>query len=177
LDAGKSAGPAQPVLLAAVSRAHGLKGEVAIHRFNPESAVLIAGEPVWIEGQGIPSRWMQIEALKGDLLKFEGVADRTQAEALRGGQLAVDRSRLPEAEEGEAYLHDLLGYTVMDSTGRLLGRFEGLLVSGRSEYFVIKGVREVLLPSESSLLASVDRGQKTLQLTLEVDPEELDRQS
>jgi 16S rRNA processing protein RimM len=174
LGAGKAAGaePAQPVVLAVVTRAHGLKGEVAIHHFNPDSATLAPGGLVWLEGQEVTGRWIRIRTLHGDRLALEGVSDRTAAEALRGAELSVERSSLPVADPGEFYLHDLLGCEVIDAAGRHLGPLVGLQACGTGEYFVIKGAEDVWLPADAPIVAAVDLETATLHLNVEVDPED-----
>lgn len=48
--------------------------------------------------------------------------DRTAAEFLRGQTLLIPESALPELDEDEVYLHDMLGLSVvLDATGQKLG--------------------------------------------------------
>jgi len=162
----------KPVVLAVVTRAHGLKGEVAVHRFNPASAILATGELVWLEGRQLTGRWVRVSASRGDRLTFEGVSDRTQAEALRGAELSVERASLPVADPGEFYLHDLVGCEVIDAAGRHLGSLTGLQVAGTREYFVIKGTDDVWLPADAPIVAAVDLEAATLHLNVEVDSED-----
>jgi 16S rRNA processing protein RimM len=50
-------------------------------------------------------------------VRFEGVSDRSAAEALRGSLVEVDREALPPLEEGEYYHADLIGLRCGDSQG------------------------------------------------------------
>lgn len=56
---------------------------------------------------------------KGLLVKLEGVDDRDKAEALKGMRIVVPREELPELEEGEYYLCDLVGAEVVAPEGPL----------------------------------------------------------
>ncbi len=58
----------------------------------------------------------------GAVVRIEGIADRSAAEALRGSLVEVDRSALPPLEEGEYYHADLIGLACVDREGRALGR-------------------------------------------------------
>jgi 16S rRNA processing protein RimM len=58
---------------------------------------------------------------KGVVARITGVTDRTQAEALRGTELFVERHLLPAAAEGEFYHADLIGLTAADPEGQTLG--------------------------------------------------------
>ena len=58
---------------------------------------------------------------KAAVARFEGIADRSAAEALRGSLVEVDRSALPPLEEGEYYHADLIGLPAVDGEGRAIG--------------------------------------------------------
>jgi 16S rRNA processing protein RimM len=61
--------------------------------------------------------------VKGGLVaRAEEVATREQAEALRGLKLFIPRDILPEAEEDEFYVADLVGLDVETPEGEPLGR-------------------------------------------------------
>ncbi|ALM83748.1 ribosome maturation factor RimM [Bordetella sp. N] len=62
-----------------------------------------------------------------------GVADRDQAEVMRGMAIYASRSSFPEPEEGEFYWVDLIGCTLygeQDGAPILLGVVEGVLDNG-----------------------------------------------
>jgi 16S rRNA processing protein RimM len=58
---------------------------------------------------------------KTAIARFEGVSDRTAAEALRGSLIEIDRADLPPLEEGEYYHADLVGLPCVDEEGNALG--------------------------------------------------------
>ena len=60
-------------------------------------------------------------AKDGFIVRFDGVADRNAAEALRNVKLYVERDRLPAAEDGEFYLADLIGLAAVTPQGEPLG--------------------------------------------------------
>ena len=55
---------------------------------------------------------------KDAVARFEGIADRSAAEALRGSLVEVDRSALPPLDEGEYYHADLIGLPCVDRRRR-----------------------------------------------------------
>ena len=125
---------AHNVLLAAVIGAQGLKGEVKVKLFTatpdalPRYGVLHTGD----------GRKFTITAFRpakeGEaVIAFEGVRDRSAAEALRGTELFVERAALPETGEDEFYHADLIGLEVRDSEGRVLGKVSGLHNFGASD--------------------------------------------
>lgn len=61
-------------------------------------------------------------ATKGGVVgRAQEVTTREQAEALRGLKLHVPRDSLPEPDEDEFYLADLIGLTVETAAGEVLG--------------------------------------------------------
>ncbi|HJL15822.1 MAG TPA: ribosome maturation factor RimM [Sandaracinaceae bacterium LLY-WYZ-13_1] len=119
------------VPLGAVTRPHGVRGEVRVHRFNPDSTLLLERDTVWLRTDDAPARPMRIERarLHGELilLTFEGVRGREAAEALRGQQVCVPRAELPEPDEDEHYHVDLIGLAAVDPDGRALGEVADVL--------------------------------------------------
>lgn len=100
-----------------VARAHGVRGWVKAHVYWSGSEVLLEVGAVLVTLPGEVARWRDIEeARRADkvvLLKLLGVNDRDAAEALRGATLALPRDQLPALEDGEYYLCDLVGATVL----------------------------------------------------------------
>ena len=105
------------VALAAVAGAHGVKGEVRLKLFTDSAAGLAPYEKVYVGGT--ERRLLNVrDGGKAAIARFEGVADRSAAEALRGSLVEVDRSALPPLEEGEYYHSDLVGLDCVDRDPR-----------------------------------------------------------
>ena len=108
------------VALAAVAGAHGVKGEVRLKLFSDSAASLASHRNVYVGG--VERRLLGVrDAGTAAVARFEGIADRSVAEALRGQLVEVDRSALPPLEEGEYYHADLIGLPCVDSEGRVVG--------------------------------------------------------
>ena len=108
------------IALAAVAGAHGVKGEVRLKLFGDSVDSLARQESVF--AGGVERRLLFARSAgKGAVARFEGVEDRTAAEALRGTLIEIDRSALPPLEEGEYYHADLIGLPAVDSTGVAVG--------------------------------------------------------
>lgn len=108
------------VALAAVAGAHGVKGEVRLKLFSDSAASLARHQNVYVGGA---QRRLLLARDHGKtaVARFEGVADRTAAEALRGSLIEVDRAALPPLEEGEYYHADLVGLPCVDREGKAVG--------------------------------------------------------
>ena len=55
------------------------------------------------------------------MARFEGIEDRSAADALRGTLVEVERSALPPLEAGEYYHADLIGLPAADRDGNPVG--------------------------------------------------------
>ena len=113
--------PTERVALAAVAGAHGVKGEVRLKLFTDSVENLARHDRLLLAGK--QRRLLGIrEGGKVAVARFEGIADRSAAEALRGQLVEIDRSALPPLEEGEYYHADLIGLPCLDREERHLGR-------------------------------------------------------
>ena len=108
------------IALAAVAGAHGVKGELRLKLFTDGAASLSQHKRVFVGGAA--RRLVSIrDANKMAIARFEGVDDRSAAEALRGSLIEVDRDALPPLGEGEYYHADLIGLPCFDADGTPVG--------------------------------------------------------
>ncbi len=92
------------------------------------------------------------------ILKLGLSPDRNAAEALRGQWLFVSREEAMPLEEGEYYLHDIIGLEVWEGD-RHLGRVVEILEAraGANDVYVVRGDRgELLLPAVRQVILKVD---------------------
>ncbi|MEO7635242.1 MAG: ribosome maturation factor RimM [Sphingomicrobium sp.] len=108
------------VALAAVAGAHGIKGEVRLKLFSDSLDGLAAQKLVDVGGT--PLRLLAVRpASHGAVARFDGIADRGAAEALRGSLVEVDRAALPPLGDEEYYHADIIGLPCVDRAGTPLG--------------------------------------------------------
>ncbi len=110
----------RPVTLAAIVGAHGVTGELRLRLFGegPES---LRHYKTFSAG----ARTLTLKSIRpgpnGAVARFAEVADRNDAEALRGTELTVPRSALPPLEPGEYYHCDLIGLPCVSEAGEAIG--------------------------------------------------------
>ncbi len=110
----------KPVTLAAITGAHGVAGEVRLKLLGDGLEALKPHTS--FNGGALVLTKIRSDNKGGAIARFEGVADRTAAEKLRGTALTVTRDTLPALEEGEYYHADLMGLAVVTDTGEAVGR-------------------------------------------------------
>lgn len=104
-----------------VVKPHGIRGEVVVapvtnrhERFEPGSVHWLA--PGEAEGEGAQLQVRGARRHQGRwIVDYEGVADRTAAEGLRGAVLTGDP--IAVLDEGEMWVHELVGSRVVDVAG------------------------------------------------------------
>jgi 16S rRNA processing protein RimM len=116
---GRKAVPDKLIALAAVAGAHGVKGEVRLKLFSESADSLKRHERLHVGGAEL--RLLSVREGKMPVARFEGIDDRSAAEALRGQLVEVDRAALPPLAEGEYYHADLIGLPAASLDGKAVG--------------------------------------------------------
>ena len=146
------------IALAAVAGAHGIKGELRLKLLSDSAGSLERHENLLVGGAA--RRLLSIrDAGKTAVARFEGIADRAAAEALRGSIIEVDRSDLPPLEEGEYYYADLIGLPAVDAAGNKLGSVSAVENYGAGDLLEIEtgGGKRSLIPFKEGI-ADLEEG-------------------
>jgi 16S rRNA processing protein RimM len=88
--------------------------------------------------------------------KLAGVEDRDQAQALRGAEVRVLRSELPQRDDRDFYRADLIGCEVVNLDGVNLGVVQHFLESPAQVLMVVLGTQEYWIPAVPQHLRRVD---------------------
>lgn len=116
-----------------IGKAHGLRGEVVVtwitnlidERTQPGSRFRISG--------GGGEEWLTVSSSRPHqdrwLVRFDGVDDRTAADRLRGTTLEAE----PIDTEGEVFVHELVGKTLVDQHGTEHGSVAALIANPASD--------------------------------------------
>ncbi|MEW2488761.1 ribosome maturation factor RimM [Streptomyces sp. NPDC048411] len=150
------------LVVARIGRAHGIKGEVTVEvrtdepelRLGPGAVLTTdpaANGPLTIETGRVHSGRL--------LLRFEGVRDRTAAEALRNTLLIadVDPAELPEDPE-EFYDHQLIDLDVVLADGTGIGRITEISHLPSQDLFIVERPdgSEVMIPFVEEIVTEID---------------------
>jgi 16S rRNA processing protein RimM len=119
--------PPALILVGQVGGAFGVKGEVRITTFTAEPLSLLDYRDLRREdgAAGLTLVSGRV-AKKGLVVRAKEVATPEQADALRGLRLYVPREALPEPEEDEFYLTDLIGLEARDPSNAVIGRVKAV---------------------------------------------------
>jgi 16S rRNA processing protein RimM len=146
------------VVVGKVTKAHGLHGEVTVLPLTDNPDRFAPGGVVYLEdGRALSIRDSRDNGARL-LVTFQGVADRTAAEALRGSMLVVPESDLPELPEGTYWPHQLEGCEVVTASGRSLGTIADVVANRANDIWITAGPdgEEILVPAIRQVIAEVD---------------------
>jgi 16S rRNA processing protein RimM len=89
-------------------------------------------------------------------VKLSGVEDRDQAQALRGSQVCVPRSELPQRDDKDFYRADLIGCDVVNIDGVGLGVVQHFIETPAQVLMVVRGTQDFWIPAVPQHLRRVD---------------------
>ncbi|MFE6128661.1 ribosome maturation factor RimM [Streptomyces sp. NPDC056437] len=150
------------LVVARIGRAHGIKGEVTVEVRTDEPELrlgpgaVLATEPAAVGPLTIETGRVHSGRL---LLRFEGVRDRTAAEALRNTLLIadVDPEQMPE-EPDEYYDHQLMDLDVVLADGTEIGRITEISHLPSQDLFIVERAdgSEVMIPFVEEIVTGID---------------------
>ncbi len=141
-----------------VVRPFGVRGEVKVELMTDYPDQLGRLRTVYIGPEAIP--W-QVEGVRlhrgAALFKLSGCADRTDAEALRGALVQINRQEAVPLEKDEYYEHQIIGLTVVEQDDTYLGKITEVIHTGANEVIVVTGPEgELLLPFIEPVVLDID---------------------
>jgi 16S rRNA processing protein RimM len=115
------------ILVGRVAGAFGVKGEVRLSAYTARPEALLAYREL-LQKDGSPGlTLLSGRVQKDDLVaRAKEIATKEEADALRGLLLHVPREALPEPEEDEFYLTDLIGLSAVTPAGEALGKVKAV---------------------------------------------------
>lgn len=128
-----------------ISGAFGVRGWVKVYSFTEPRGNILEYSPLFLSRQG---EWMEIEVSgghlqgKGVVMGIANVTDRDQVQPLIGAELAIRKEQLEPADEDEFYWADLIGLSVENLDGEVLGTVDHLLETGANDVLVVKADKQ-----------------------------------
>jgi len=161
----------EPVFLAVgyLRRPHGLHGEILMDVLTDFPERLRIGKEIFV---GEEQKFYRISRVRWHdhqmLVSLEGVIDREQAGQFRNLMVYVRADSLPDLEKGEHYFHQLIGLSVVEKEGQLLGKLVEIIETGANDVYVVQTSKgdELLLPAIEDVILGIDleRGEVLVKL-------------
>jgi len=146
------------VAVGRIGRAHGVHGEVSVLILSDVAERFSVGAELRLED----GRRLIVAGARPHrdrlLVRFQGIDDRTQAEALQASLLVVPESASPRLPEGSWWDHQIEGCELVTDTGRSLGTVREVIHTAANDVWsaVDEAGTEKLIPVLADVLVEVD---------------------
>lgn len=157
--------------IATVLKSNGTDGELLIGFKGFSAQDIDTKEPVFIEFDGLPVPFfiLSIKPRGGKfLVRFNDVLDLGDAEELAGRDLFVPFEEDEDFDEDELPdLEDLVGWSLEDGEGHLLGEISGYEdIPGNPCIYVRTASSETMVPLHEDFILTFDPREKKLRMNL-----------
>jgi 16S rRNA processing protein RimM len=174
--------PDDLVVVGYVSGAYGIHGWVRIKPYSADADALLNAKAWWLDKPDLRDvQMLQAKGHSGDVVaQLMGVAGRDAAEALKGATVQIPRSHFPALDKDEFYWVDLVGLSVENLQGELLGQVLDLMDNGAHPILRVtpvatqaalpdSKVQEILIPFVDRFVQTVDQKEKKIVVDWERD--------
>ena len=154
-----------------VARGQGLEGEVRFRAYIRQPGIVEQLHRILLQFPDGREKEFNVRRTrqqgKRGLLLFEGITDRTAADALTGARLLAARSDLPQLPAGQYYPGELEGYTVVALDGEVIGPVEEVWQLPASDVLrVDHHGREALIPVVESIIVRVEHDSRRIVINM-----------
>jgi 16S rRNA processing protein RimM len=152
------------ILLARIGAPHGIKGEVRVKPFGDPEMLDQYGRLETKDGQMFRIKRMRAQKTMM-VVKFEGVNSREEAETLNNVELFIDRAKLPQPDEDEFYISDLIGMSATDTDKSIMGTVKDVPNFGAGDMLEIEptsGGGTYFLPFTEAVVPEIDFQNRTI---------------
>ena len=165
---------ADPICIARIGAAHGVRGAVKLWTFTEDPFAVKAYGPLLTKDGARSFEIATAREAKGHLVAtLKGVATREDAERLNGIELYIAREKLPATDENEYYHADLIGLAAITASDQPIGRVIAIHNFGAGDIIEIAPPHgaTLLLPFTNAVVPTVDleRGRVVIALPDEID--------
>ena len=148
------------ICVGAFSGSYGVNGEVRLKSFCADPEAIADYSPLTSQDGKRSFAITLTRSIKGALVvKVEGITNKEDADALKGIRLFANRAQLPARPDDEFYHADLIGLTVLDTGGTILGKVHAVQNHGASDLLEIMpqgSSATILLPFTNEVIPTVD---------------------
>ena len=163
------AADANRICVGVITGAHGMGGAVKVKSYTADPKDIAVYDGV-TDKSG--ERRFELRVVRSGgkalIVKIDGVDDRTKAEALKGTEMYVSRTALPQLEEDEFYYSDLVGLEVELADGSKFGvvRLVGNYGAGDVMEIEMADGKTVFFPFTKAVVPVVDFGSQRMVINL-----------
>tara|TARA_B100000768_G_C11241073_1_gene359553 strand:- start:867 stop:1367 length:501 start_codon:yes stop_codon:yes gene_type:complete len=154
------------VVMGKIVGSHGIKGWLKIQSFTEELKTLGKFSSWFLSKDEIEWKEFKVESCSVQgrtiLSKIEYIADRNDADRLRGFLIGINKVNLPILKKGKYYWSDLIGLEVISQSGFNFGIIDSIMETGSNDVLVVKNDKETLIPYLNNVVLRIDLEKKNI---------------
>ncbi|MDD6283555.1 MAG: ribosome maturation factor RimM [Oribacterium sp.] len=141
---------------------HGLKGEVKVYPTTEDPDRFLDLSRVWLDLGVSGYKELEVEYVRFQknmvLVKFKGLDRIEDVQSFRDHMLLVDREDAIPLKEGEYFVGDVIGLTVITDEDVTLGTVSDIMETGANNVFIVKDDtgREYLIPHSPNIVKEIN---------------------
>ena len=145
---------------------HGLKGYIKVKSFLENPKDLFNFDKYFINELSFSSLSLRFNKRSIFICELVGINSMEEAKKFVKEDIFIFRSSLPETDEDEIYLNDLMSFNVELETGLYLGELVKFYDFGGGPIIGVKhGDKEKILPFSKNFIINIDRDLKLITLS------------
>ena len=156
------------IIIGKIVAPHGVRGDIRILPLTEKPELFLDLEYLLLEGGKkltVKNARFQKRMI---LVTTKEVTSMNEAELLRDKNIYIKAEDLPELEEDEFYVADLVGIPVYDLEGKQIGTFKDSLSTGSNDVYIIAvpGAKDILVPALKEYFKEINLAEKRIVVKL-----------
>ncbi len=146
---------------------HGLRGDLLLEIYTDFPERLKPGTTILAGDKHQPLKITRRRPTNdGMILGFEGINTPEEAGRWRATVVYVPTADRPVLPEGQYYHHEMIGLTVLDEAGSVLGTLSEIIITGANDVYVVTPAegKDVLLPALKEVILNIDLSTNTMRV-------------
>jgi 16S rRNA processing protein RimM len=148
------------ICIGTISGPHGVRGALKIRMYLDDPGDIAQYTPICFQNGSVFSLKKVIQVLPSSVIvSVHNLNDRDAALALRGENLYIARDQLPEIDDKTYYHTDLIGLSVQNEAGKIVGKVKYVHDYGAGpllEIFEEKTAKSILVPFQDVSVPEVN---------------------
>jgi len=154
------------ILVGSIVGFHGLKGYVEVKSFLENPKDLFNFDKYFINQVSFSSIQLKFNKKSIFICELSGINSMEEAKNFVKADIFICRSSLPETDEDEIYLNDLISFNVELESGLCLGELLKFYDFGGGPIIGVKhGDKEKMLPFSKNFIINIDRDLRLITLS------------
>ena len=156
------------IIIGKIVAPHGVRGDIRILPLTEKPDLFLDLEYLLLEGGKkltVKNARFQKRMI---LVTTKEVTSMNEAELLRDKNIYIKAEDLPQLEDDEFYVADLIGIPVYDLEGNQIGTFKDSLATGSNDVYVIAvpGAKDILVPALKEYFKEINLAEKRIVVQL-----------